>query len=193
MAEETKSKRFNFWGAFKNVAIIFSFTVNFILVLVLLLSPGPLLMAKADIVEPLLGDLDKAFVHLGETNIAADVPVSTTMPVSFTLPLAQTTDVILAAPVPLYMPATFSLPGGGGTINGTVSLNLPQGMLLPVSLNLAVPVSTTIPVVINVPVDLNLSEAGMRPAIDELRAVLGPLYTKLQSIPDTPKEILNPQ
>lgn len=193
MAEETKSKWLNFWGAFKNVAIIFSFTVNFILVLVLLLSPGPVLMAKADIVEPLLEDLDTAFVHLGETNISANVPVSTDMPVIFTLPLSQTTDVILAAPVPLYMPATFALPGGGGTINGTVSLNLPQGMLLPVILNIDVPVSTTIPVVIDVPVKLNLSEAGMQPAIEELRAVLGPLHAALQNIPDTPGEILNPQ
>ena len=193
MTEKTKSKRFNFWGAFKNVAILFSFTVNFILVLVLLLSPGPVLMAKSDIVEPLLGALDAAFVHLGETNISANVPVSTTMPVKFTLPLTQTTNVTLAAPVPLHMPATFFLPGGGGTINGTVSLNLPQGMVLPVILAMDIPVSTTIPVVIDVPVKLNLSEAGMQPAIDELRAVLGPLHATLQSIPNTPREILNPQ
>ncbi len=45
----------------------------------------------------------------------------------------------------------------------------------------------------DVPVRLNLSEAGMQSAIDELRAVLGPLHATLQSIPDTPGEILNPQ
>ncbi len=193
MAEETKSKRFDFWGAFKNVAIIFSFTVNFILVLVLLLSPGPVLMAKADIVEPLLEDLDTAFVHLGETNISANIPVSTDMPVVFNLPLRQTTNVTLTSSVPLYAPATFALPSGGGSIHGTVSLNLPQGMALPIMLTMDIPVSTTIPVVIDVPVRLNLSESGMQAAIDELRAVLGPLHATLQSIPDTPGEILNPQ
>lgn len=193
MAEETKSKRFDFWGAFKNVAIIFSFTVNFILVLVLLLSPGPIFVAKAQIAEPLLNNLDAAFVGLGETVISQTVPVNTTMPISFTLLLKQDTDVILVAPVPLQAPATFYLPGGGGAINGTVSLNLPTGMTLPVNLNMDIPVSETIPVVIDVPVRLNLSEAGMQSAIDELRAVFSPINVTLQSLPDSPEEILNPQ
>ncbi len=193
MAEETKSKRFNFWGAFKNVAIIFSFTVNFILVLVLLLSPGPIFMAKNQIAEPLLNKLDAAFMGLGETVISQTVPVNTTMPISFTLLLKQDTNVILVTPVPLQAPATFYLPGGGGAINGTVSLNLPTGMTLPVNLNMNIPVSKTIPVVIDVPVRLNLSEAGMQSAIDELRAVFSPINVTLQSLPDSPEEILNPQ
>jgi len=193
MAEETKSKRFDFWGAFKNVAIIFSFTVNFILVLVLLLSPGPVFMAKTQIAEPLLNNLDAAFMGLGETVISQTVPVDTTMPISFTLFLKQDTNVVLVAPVPLQAPATFFLPGGGGAINGTVSLSLPTGMTLPVSLNIDIPVSETIPVVIDVPVRLNLSEAGMQSAIDELRAVFSPINVTLQSLPDSPEEILNPQ
>ena len=193
MAEETKSKRFDFWGAFKNVAIIFSFTVNFILVLVLLLSPAPLFMTKTQIVEPLLNNLDTAFMGLGETVISQTVPVNTTMPISFTLLLQQDTNVILVAPVPLQAPATFYLPGGGGAINGTVSLNLPTGMTLPVNLNMEIPVSETIPVVIDVPVRLNLSEAGMQSAIEELRAVFSPINATLQSLPDSPEEILNPQ
>ncbi len=193
MAEETKSKRFSFWGAFKNIAIIFSFTVNFILVLVLLLSPAPLFMAKNQIAEPILNDLDAAFVALGETVISQTIIVDTTIPISFTLPLKQDTNVILVAPVPLQAPATFYLPGGGGAINGTVSLSLPTGMTLPVNLNMDIPVSSTIPVVIDVPVRLNLSEAGMQPAIDELRGVFSPINVALQSLPDSPEEILNPQ
>ncbi len=193
MAEETKSKRFSFWGAFKNIAIIFSFTVNFILVLVLLLSPAPLFMAKNQIAEPILNDLDAAFVALGETVISQTIIVDTTIPISFTLPLKQDTNVILVAPVPLQAPATFYLPGGGGAINGTVSLSLPTGMVLPINLNMDIPVNSTIPVILNVPVMINLNAAGMQPAIDKLRGVFSPINVTLQSLPDSPEEILNPQ
>ncbi len=204
MAEETvqpsdpsDKKRFNLngralWDAFKNVAIIFSFIVNFILVLVLLLSPGPVFTAKSQIAEPLLGDLDAAFAALGDTVIVSTVELDDTMPVIFDLPLAQNTNVILTGQVPLRAPATFALPGGGGSINGTVSLNLPEGMVLPISLNMMVPVSTTIPVVLNVPVEIPLAEAGMAPAIHQLREVFRPITGMLQSLPDSLGEVVQP-
>lgn len=182
----------NFWEAFKNFAIIFSFIVNFILVLVLLLSPLPLFTVKAKIAEPLLVKLDGAFAALGETTIRTTVNIQDTMPVVFDLPLAQNTDVVLTAPVPLQAPATFFLPGGGGAINGTVSLNLPQEMALPVSLNMMVPVSTTIPVVMEVPVEIHLAEAGMGPAITGLREVFSPITGFLQGLPNSIAEIFRP-
>ncbi|HOT90281.1 MAG TPA: hypothetical protein PLJ78_00840 [Anaerolineae bacterium] len=178
------------WNAFKNIAIIFSFIVNFVLVLVLLLSPGPVFMAKSQVAEPLLLDLDSAFASLGKTVIRSTVYITDTMPVVFDLPLAQNTQVVLVAPVPLQAPATFVLPGGGGAINGTVQLALPQGMALPVALNLMVPVSTTVPVIMQVPVEIPLAEAGMAPAIEQLRAVFWPITGALQSLPDTPEEFI---
>ncbi|HNT74188.1 MAG TPA: hypothetical protein PKH77_04105 [Anaerolineae bacterium] len=183
----------NFWEAFKNFAIIFSFIVNFVLVLVLLLSPLPLFTVKAKIAEPLLVKLDGAFAALGDTTIQTTVNIQDTMPVVFDLPLAQNTDVILTAPVPLQAPATFFLPGGGGAINGTVSLNLPQYMALPVSLNMMVPVSTTVPVIMEVPVEIHLAEAGMGPAIQGLRDVFNPITSFLQSLPNSLLEIFRPQ
>ncbi len=192
-APKRRVDRSRLWNAFKNFAIIFSFIVNFILVLVLLLSPGPLFKAKVQIVEPLLLDLDSAFAALGETNIETVVDINDTMPVVFDLPLNQNTDVVLTAPVPLQAPATFFLPGGGGSINGTVSLNLPQAMKLPVSLNMMVPVSTTVPVVMEVPVVIQLSEAGMGPAIEQLRSVFRPVTGFLQSLPDSIGDALKPR
>ena len=63
----------NFWDAFKDIAILFSFVVNFILVVVLLVVTIPALKMvftlKTDLVEPLLNDLDSAFVGLGEATI----------------------------------------------------------------------------------------------------------------------------
>ncbi|MBN2002603.1 MAG: hypothetical protein JXA21_04540 [Anaerolineae bacterium] len=189
---EKKIDKKKFWEAFKNFAIIFSFVVNIILVLVLLMSPVPLFMAKSQVAEPLLVDLDSAFASLGETTINTLVNIQDTMPVVFDLPLNQNTDVILTQAVPLQAPASFILPGGGGSINGTVNLDLPEGMRLPVSLNMMVPVSTTIPVVMEVPVKIQLAEAGMGPAIEKLRAVFKPITGFLQSLPNSPKEVISP-
>lgn len=178
------------WNAFKNIAIVFSFIVNLILVLVLLLAPEPVFMAKSQVAEPLLLDLDSAFAALGETRIKSTVYITDTMPVVFDLPLAQNTNVVLVEAVPLQAPATFVLPGGGGAIHGTVQLALPKGMALPVALNLMVPVSTTVPVVMQVPVEIPLAEAGMAPAIEQLRAVFSPLSGAVQSLPNSTEELL---
>jgi hypothetical protein len=178
------------WSAFKNIAIIFSFVVNIVLVIVLLLAPKPLFMAKSQVAEPLLTDLDSAFAALGETRIQSTVYITDTMPVVFDLPLAQNTQVVLVEPVPISAPATFVWPAGGGAIHGTVQLVLPQGLALPVSLNLMVPVSTTVPVVMQVPVEIPLAEAGMAPAIEQLRAVFSPVTGLLQSLPNSTEELV---
>ncbi|HOU14576.1 MAG TPA: hypothetical protein PKZ84_15825 [Anaerolineae bacterium] len=187
-----RSRVGKFWDAFKNIAIIFSFIVNIILVLVLLLSPKPLFMAKSQVAEPLLVDLDSAFAALGKTVIKSQVYITDTMPVVFDLPLAQNTSVVLVEPVPIQAPATFIFPAGGGAIHGTVQLVLPEGLALPVALNLMVPVNTTVPVVMQVPVEIPLAEAGMAPAIEQLRAVFKPLTGALQSLPNSPEELLQP-
>ncbi len=198
----------DFWAAFKDIAIVFSFVVNLILVLVLLIAIIPLLQLKSSFLEPLLNDLDQAFLGLAETQIDTVVNVDQTIPIRFTLPLSQplpldfdlpinqATDVILRDSVPLQVQASFVLPGGGGSINGTVSLALPAGMRLPVNLEMVVPVETTIPVVMNVPVDqmvpiqmeipvqIPLGEAGLDPAVQELRDVFTPLNVLLDKIPD---------
>ncbi len=209
MEQEKSEKRSRAWQRFTNFAIIFSFTVNCILVLVLLLAIIPLLQLKSDFVEPLLTDLDTAFQALGETTIDVDVDVDETIPISFTLPMSQPLDldfdltidedtvVILNQAVPLdNLPARFLLPGGGGVINGTVSLALPYGMRLPVQLNMTVPVQKTIPVqltvpvnqpvpiVMHIPVSIQLGEAGLDPAVEQLRGVFSPLSDILNQIPD---------
>jgi hypothetical protein len=187
-----RSRISKFWDAFKNIAILFSFIVNIILVLVLLLSPKPLFMAKSQAVEPILVDLDSAFAALGDTVIKSQVYITDTMPVVFDLPLAQNTNVVLVEPVPIQAPATFIFPAGGGAIHGTVQLVLPEGLALPVALNLMVPVNTSVPVVMQVPVEIRLAEAGMGPAIEQLRAVFSPLTGALQSLPNSPEELLQP-
>jgi hypothetical protein len=191
--EPQEKKKRHFGEALKNFAIIFSFIVNVILVLVLLISPFPTLVIVNGFVEPLLGDLDNAFAALGDTKIETNVDLQQPLDIQFDLPLEQDTNVVLTEPVPLQANATFFLPGGGGSINGTVSLSLPEGMQLPVSLSLMVPVETTIPVEMDVPVEIQLDEAGMGPAIEQLRGVFEPLNQMLDQLPDYPKESLLPR
>jgi hypothetical protein len=202
----------NFWNAFKDIAILFSFVVNFVLVVTLLVISIPALHAtfalKTGMVEPLLNDLDAAFLGLGEATIDTTVQIDEDIPIQFNLPLdqpmpinfqlaiEQNTTVVLQQPVPLNAPAQFNLPGGGGVINGNVSMNLPVGMRLPVYLSMVVPVSKTIPVRMNVPVSetipiqmtvpvhIKLGEAGMDSAVQELRGVFLPLKEQIEALPD---------
>lgn len=196
------------WRAFANVAIIFSFIVNCVLVLALILAIGPLLQLKNGLIEPLFVNLDRAFQALGETNIHATVSVDQPIGIRFDLPLDepldldfglainQETAVVLTRGVDLNVPARFTLPGGGGVINGSVSLTLPPDMQLPVRLNMTVPVRTTIPVRMTVPVSqtvpvemaipvqMQLGEAGLDPAVQQLRAVFVPVRTLIERIPE---------
>ncbi|MBN1812623.1 MAG: hypothetical protein JXA14_12365 [Anaerolineae bacterium] len=201
------------WERFKSFAILFSFTVNVVTILSLLVGSVPAAQTaftlKADTVEPLLNDLDAAFVKLGESEIVTvveideeldirfDLPLDQPLPIDFPLPIQQDTAVMLTQRVPLYnLPATFVLPGGGGQINGTVSLALPAGMFLPIRLDMSVPVTSTIPVRLNVPVDqtvpvrmtvpvrIKLGESGLQPAVDDLRRAIQPISTTVQSLPD---------
>jgi hypothetical protein len=201
----------HFWDAFKNVAIIFSFVVNFVLVVVLLVLSVPGLRAafalKNGLVEPLVNDLDSAFVSLGEATIDTtvridksipiqfDLPLDKPLPINFDLPIEQNTTVVLKQAVPLNVPATFRFPGSGGAINGAVALSLPAGMALPIHLSMVVPVSQTVPVrmqvpvnqsvpiQMNVPVQIKLGEAGLDPVVGKLRAALGPVREQLGRLP----------
>lgn len=190
VSAQQPKKRFRlggFWSAFKNFAIVFSFIVNFVLVLVLLLAIGPIFQIKQGTVEPLLDNLDNAFAGLGQTIIRTTVQIDDRLPVIFDLPLEQETQVVLTEEVPLQAYANFSL-GPFGSINGVVSLKLPKGMVLPVRLQMMVPVSTTVPVVMQVPVEIKLDEAGMGPAIENLRDVFRPLNKFVKSLPNSVQE-----
>ncbi len=203
----------HFWSAFRDIAILFSFAVNFVLVLVLLIVTLPaidtIFYLKTDLVEPLLNNLDTAFLGLGEATIDTTVQIDEPIPIQFDLPLdqplpiyfdlaiEQDTNVVLQQSVPLYgLPAQFNLPGGGGMINGSVSLALPAGLQLPVHLSMVVPVSKTIPVRLNVPVSetvpiqmivpvhITLGESGLDPVVNELRGALQPVQIQIESLPD---------
>ena len=201
-----------FWNAFRDVAILFSFVVNFVLVVLLLVISVPALRTtfalKTGLVEPLVYGLDEAFIGLGEATIDTnveidesipiefDLPLDQQLPIDFQLPINQPTVVTLTGPVPLNLPAKFNLPGGGGAINGSVSLALPTGLQLPIQLNMTVPVQQTVPVLMDVPVQervpismtvpvhIKLGEAGLDPVVVQLRRAIQPVKVQIESLPD---------
>lgn len=171
-----------FWAAFKDIAIVFSFVVNLVLVLVLLALVLFLLTPIKDTIAlPLLTNLDTAFAHLGEAHIQDTISINQQVPVSFTLPLQRNTVVVLTQPVRLSnIPTTFSL-GQVGIIHGAVTLDLPAGLPLPVYLNLDVPVDQQITVAFDQPIDIELGAKGLGPVVKELRGVVSPYIRLLES------------
>ena len=183
--QENNRRRADLWNAFKNFAIVFSFIVNFILVIVLLIVGGWVIFPlKSDLAEPLLDDLQGAIDALGDATIVRVIDIDEQVPVSFTLPLNQATTVILSQDVELVRPATFHLPGGGGAINGTVVLNLPSGLELPVVLNLNVPVDNSIPVQFPVNVSIPLKETELNQVVIKLNEIVGPIREYIHELPD---------
>ena len=179
------------WQAFKNFAIIFSFIVNIILILVLGVVAILLFPFLSNMVTPLVGGLNDSFVEMNDASIVQTIGVDDTLDIAFTLPLEQQTDVVLAAPVPLSVFATFNLPGGGGTINGQVNITLPEGTVLPVTLDLDVPVEQTIPVVLDVPVDIELSKTDLGTPFDRLVTNFDPLTNFLKNLPQDNEEFMS--
>ena len=178
------------WQAFKNMAIIFSFVMNFILLLVLLIA-APLILPVVDsVARPIVGGLNDSFVEMGDATIVRTIKVRDEIPVSFTLPLSTTTSVVIQEPVPLTVPATMILPGGGGQINGQVQLSLPAGVSLPVALDLDVPVDNTIPIALDVAVNIPLEETELAAPFGTLEALFTPLDSFLYKLPGSNEELL---
>lgn len=202
--EENVKERWKRLGrAFVNFAIAFSFIVNCILVLTLLLAVGPLLQLKANLLEPLLYNLDNAFLGLGQTVIRTTVPVDQPIGIRFDLPLDQPLD--LDFDLPINQDTVVVLLRDTSIPNTTVYLNnvpvrttvvLPAGTPLPVRLNMVVPVrktipvrmtvpvSQTVPIQMEIPVTIQLGQAGLDPAVQRLRDVFVPARTLIESIPD---------
>jgi hypothetical protein len=171
-----------FWDALKTISLLVSMGVNLILIIIVAILLNQIGAIKTTVAS-ILGQLDSAFLGLGQATIVDTIKIDQRVPVQFDLPLNQDTTVVTMAPVPIVAPTTFSL-GPYGTINGTVSLALPAGTQLPVHLQMTVPVSNAIPVVFDQPVSIPLAQKGLGPVVAKLRSALGPLIQVVQQLPD---------
>lgn len=171
------------WNALKNVTIVISLVVNIILISVVLILASQIGAIKSTL-NGIVGQLDTAFVSLGNAVVKDTIHIEQSVPVQFELPIDQTVTVMTTGAVPLNIPASFSL-GSFGQINGTVSLSLPRDLALPIRIQMLVPVNSQIPVVFDQPVSIPLGARGLSPVINQLRGVTQPLMQTIQALPNS--------
>jgi hypothetical protein len=195
-----------FWSRIREFAIVFSFVVNVILVLVVLVLLTQVLTIKDQIVGPLVYGLDESFASLGDATISTTIPIRQQLPVKFNLPirfdtpakfnlpvmfmlpLNQETTVTTLTPTPINTTVNLSL-GQFGRINAPISLNLPPGTPLRIRLNMNIPVSTTVAVNQMIPVSTTVSVNQMIPVVFDQSAQiklgpsgLSPVVAKLRGV-----------
>lgn len=179
------------WKAFKNFAIIFSFTVNVVLLIALVFGAMLVIPSISQIAEPIVGGLNQSFADMSQAHIVRTIEVEDDIPIAFSMPLSTETFVTITEPVPMAVETSFVLPAGGGNINGTVFLELPAGTQLPVQLDIVVPVSQTVPVSLAVAVDIPIEETEMNQPFNDLQAIFTPLHRFLNNLPATNEELLD--
>jgi len=177
--------------------IIFSFIVNIILVVVLIVLGLTIFDIKKNIAQPLIEGLHSSFVGLNNATIDWTIPVKDTIHVDravaqldTTIPInVPETVVILTQPVPLTVAANITAPGLTVS-NASVNLTLPAGTRLPVSLAFDLPVQQNATVSLDVPVDLKvravipLDQTQIHDPVNNLRLLFEPLVRALGNLPD---------
>jgi hypothetical protein len=168
--------------------VIFSFIVNIVLVVVLLLAGLFIFEIKNQVADPLIGGLHSTAAGLGDATIDWVIPVRDTIPVVLNIPLQTDTTVILTAPVPITVEALIDLPPILGQamndVPATVELTLPQGLALPVALDLNVPVNEDLDIALDVRAVIPLRETQLIDPINQLGLLFEPLSIGLWNLPD---------
>jgi hypothetical protein len=185
-----------------NSMIVFSFIVNIVLAVVVLVLGILLFSIKNSIAQPLIGGLHSSFVQMDNAHIVTTINVKDTitvddqLPVVFDLPLNQATVVTLTAPTTINGATIVQLNAGGLQLyNAVGDIVLPAGTGLPVQLSLVVPVSQTVPVVLNVPINLNvpvdiaLNQTDLHPPFTNLANIVGPYNALLEQAPNSWAEV----
>jgi hypothetical protein len=166
--------------------IVFSFIVNFVLIVILLLAGLFIFQIKNQVADPLIGGLHSTAAGLSDATIDWTIPVRERIPIALNIPLDTQTDVRLTAPVNLEVDAFIDIPGLGGARNipATVRLTLPQDLVLPVALNLVVPVDEEIDVSLDVRAVIPISQTQMADPIETLGLLFEPLAIGLYNLPN---------
>lgn len=207
-AREAASRKSLLWqgeirGAFWKFAILFSFVMNAILLLVVLILGLLLFDIKKAIAQPLVGGLYTSFVQMDNSRIETTITVSDTIqvndtiPVVFDLPLTQNTIVTTTQEV--FIPNTLvNIRSAVLSLNAPADITLPPGTALPVQLSLVVPVNQRVPVVLTVPVrltvpvDIPLNATDLHMPFSHLRDLFFPYADGLNQLPSSWGEALSP-
>jgi hypothetical protein len=166
--------------------VIFSFIVNIVLVVVLLLAGLFIFEIKNQVADPLIGGLHSTAAGLGDATIDWVIPVRDTIPVVLDIPLETDTTVVLTSDVPLTVNAIINMPSilSQRDVPASVNLILPQGLVLPVALDLNVPVNQDLDIALDVRAVIPLRETQLIDPINQLGLLFEPLSIGLWNLPD---------
>ena len=186
--EQTKVNlgEYKFLPAFWTIASIMSFTVNVVLLIVLLFvlqNFGTIGITVNDLGSHLLGGLYNNFVKMDQAHIRTTIPVSKEIPVQFSLNVSGPTNVVLSEDVSINGALVTVFTGGLNINNARANIVLPQGTVLPIAIeNLVVPVDQKVLAELNVEVDIPLKETELHDPFVGLRKVVEPFYCLLEPL-----------
>lgn len=192
-AGPAKERRFKFLPAFWTIASVMSFTVNVVLLIVLLLAfqrlkqvplvaqtmeqPSLVPGMATNITSELLGGLYTNFVKMDEANIRTNIHVEKEIPVQFSLNVSGPTNVTLSEAVTIRGALVTVETGGLNIVNARATIVLPKDTLLPINIeNLVVPVDQKVLAVLDVPVDIPLDQTELHEPFVGLQKVVEPWY-----------------
>ena len=183
--------------------VIFSFIVNLVLIIVLLVLGLLIFEIKNNVADPLVQGLHRTAVGLDKATIDWTIPVRDELFVDLQVPINQNTIlstvtqyngepvqpiagetlVTLTRDVPLVINNAFIQSPDLTLRNATVNITLPSGTSLPVSLNLEVGLQTDIPVALDVRAVIPIQETQLTDPINTLRLLFEPLAVGLHNLP----------
>jgi|GEM_PF-431667 len=185
--------------------VIFSFIVNFVLIVVLLLAGLFIFQIKNQVADPLIGGLHSTAAGLGESTIDWVIPVRDSLGIDLEVPinagtiLSEVTEiggvpvteqipgetvVTLTRPVPIAITGAYIDAGNLQLTNATVNITLPAGTQLPVALDLVLGLQEDIPVELDVRAVIPLGQTQLNDPINQLGLLFEPLAIGLHNLPD---------
>lgn len=174
------SGEWKFLPAFWTIASVMSFTVNIVLLIVLIIllqNLNTVGVTVTGISDQLLGGLYNNFVLMDQAHIRTTIPVSKEIPVQFTLSVSGPTSVTLTDNVTINGALVTVNTGGLNINNARANIVLPQGTVLPVFINgLSVPVDQKVLAELNVGVDIPLKDTELHQPFAGLQDVVRPYY-----------------
>lgn len=181
------SRSYKFLPAFWTIASVVSFTVNIVLLIILLFmlqNFNTVGVTALGISDHLLRGLYTNFVKMDQAHIRTTIPVRQEIPVQFTLNVSGPTNVTLSEDVSITG-ALVTVNTGGLNINrARANIVLPQGTVLPIFIdNLVVPVDQRVLAELNVDVDIPLNETELHEPFVGLREVVEPFYCLIETCP----------
>lgn len=174
--------RYKFLPAFWTIASVMSFTVNIILLIVLLIALqmlGTIQTTANDQFSGLLGGLFNNFVKMDNATIRTQIPVNADIPLNISVPVKATTQITLAQDA-VIQNAHVVINTGSVNINANATVTLPANTPLTVNLDFPLPVTATIPISLNVDVNIPLKNTELSQPFQGLQAVVKPYYCLIE-------------